>query len=127
MPIVTGLLVLLLFQCAGEALKGYFSIPLPGPVLGMFLLFICLCLYRSVPLVVDKASQTLIPFLALMFLPAAAGLFFLGTGFNNQWPAVLGAVILGALLSLLFNGLMMKWLCKTKSKTPSHTSISNKS
>ncbi len=126
MPIVTGLLILLLFQCAGEALKAYFSIPLPGPVLGMFLLFFCLCCYRSVPIVVAKASHTLIPFLALMFLPAATGLFFLGTKFNHQWPAVFGAVILGSLLSLIFNGMVMKWLCKTNNQASSNTTMNGK-
>jgi len=115
MPVVTGILILLLFQCTGEALKAYFSLLLPGPVLGMFLLFLFLCLYRGIPAMVGKASQTLIPFLALMFLPAATGLFFLGLEFRNQWPAILAAITVGSVLSLLFNGLMMKWLCRNTS------------
>ncbi len=115
MSLLNGILVLLVFQCFGEAIKAYFDLRLPGPVLGMFLLFIALCLFQKVPDAVAKSSQTLIPLLAIMFLPAAAGLFFLGAQFNDQWLAIIGAVVLGSFLSLFFNGLVMKWLsAKTK-------------
>ncbi len=112
MSLLNGLLILLLFQCLGEALKTWLNLNLPGPVLGMLLLFFGLCLYRDIPPSVAKSSQTLIPMLALMFLPASVGLFFLGAQFDDQWPAIIGAIVIGSLLSLTFNGLIMKWLCK---------------
>ncbi|MEE8057920.1 MAG: CidA/LrgA family protein [Pseudomonadales bacterium] len=73
MSLITGLLILLVFQCLGEAIKATFELSLPGPVLGMLLLFLGLCLYREIPNAVAKSSQTLIPLLALMFLPASVG------------------------------------------------------
>lgn len=112
MSLLTGVLILLLFQCLGEVIKAFFSLNIPGPVIGMVLLFITLCLRAKVPGAVIKTSQTLIPLLALMFLPAAAGLFFLGREFKDQWGAVLAAVVVGSILSLIFNGLMMKWLLR---------------
>lgn len=112
MSLINGLLVLLVFQCLGEAIKAYFDIVLPGPVIGMFLLFFSLCLYRGVPAAVATSSQTLIPLLALIFLPAATGLFFLGPQFNDQWLAIIAAVTLGSALSLIFNALLMKWLSR---------------
>lgn len=110
MPLLKGLFILLLFQSLGEAIKAWLQLSLPGPVLGMLLLFCGLCLYQDIPESVAKCSQTLIPMLALMFLPASAGLFFLGHQFDDQWPAIIGAVIIGSLLSLTFNGLVMKKL-----------------
>lgn len=107
---LNGILVLLVFQCGGEAINAYFKLRLPGPVIGMLLLFLGLCLYRSVPTGIAKSSQTLIPLLALMFMPAAAGIFFLGAEFADQWPAIIGAVVVATVLSLIFNGLLMKWL-----------------
>jgi holin-like protein len=112
MSLINGLLILLLFQCAGEALKAVFNLSMPGPVLGMLLLFIGLCLHRRTPAAVAKCSQTLIPMLALMFLPAATGLFFLGPTFDGQWLAIITATVVGSILSLFFNGLMMKWLSR---------------
>ena len=114
MSTVNGLLILLLFQCAGEMVKAYFNLRLPGPVLGMFLLFFGLCLYRGIPVVVGRASQQLIPLLTLMFLPAATGIFFLGSQYREQWPAILIAIVLGSMLSLFFNGLVMKVLSRPK-------------
>ncbi|WP_159931156.1 CidA/LrgA family protein [Oceanicoccus sp. KOV_DT_Chl] len=104
--------MLLLCQTAGEAIKAYFQLNLPGPVLGMFILFTGLCCCRGVPAAIAKSSQTLIPLLGLMFLPAAAGLFFLGKQYDSQWPAIIAAVIVGSLLSLIFNALLMKTLSK---------------
>ncbi len=41
-PLLAGFTWLLLFQCAGEALAYFFDLPIPGPVLGMALLFAAL-------------------------------------------------------------------------------------
>jgi holin-like protein len=43
---LAGLTLLLLFQCAGEALVHGLKLPFPGPVLGMLLLFVTLTLRR---------------------------------------------------------------------------------
>lgn len=109
---IKGLLIILVFQCIGEAIKALTNVFLPGPVIGMVLLFIALCLWRSVPSPVAQASGSLINLLPLLFMPASAGLFFLDSRFDDQWPAIIGAIVIGTLLSLLFNGLIMKRLVK---------------
>ena len=114
MSLINGLLVLLVCQCAGEAIKAYFGLSLPGPVLGMFILFIGLVLYQDIPEAVAKSSRTLIPMLGLMFLPAATGLFFLGAKYADQWPGIIAAVVIGSLLSLIFNGLLMTFLARKR-------------
>lgn len=115
MRLLNGLLVLLVFQCCGEAINAYFDLGLPGPVLGMMLLFVMLCLLGFTPTPVVKSSELLIPLLALMFLPAATGIFFLGPRFDDQWPAIIGSLVIATVLSLLFNGLLMKWLAGRRS------------
>lgn len=112
MQLLNGLLILLVFQCLGEAVSGYFSLDIPGPVIGMLLLFLGMSLRGSAPAAVVRSSQTLIPLLAIMFMPAATGIFFLGPKFSDQWPAILGAIVIATVLSLLFNGLLMKWLAR---------------
>ena len=110
-----GLAILLAFQCLGEAIKAYTGLILPGPIIGMFLLFLSLCLWRGVPLFLNQSSQTLIQYLGLMFLPPSVGLFFLGERFDDQWPAIIAAMVLGTLLSLIFSALLMKHLIGNKS------------
>jgi holin-like protein len=68
-----------------------------------------------VPESVAKSSRTLITMLGLMFLPAATGLFFLGSHYSDQWPAIIAAVVIGSLLSLIFNGLLMSFLARKRS------------
>ena len=115
MSLINIVLVLLVCQCAGEAIKSFFSLSLPGPVIGMFILFIGLVLYGDVPEAIAHTSRRLISLLGLMFLPAAAGLFFLGSQYNNQWLAIIAAVVVGSLLSLIFNGLLMTFLARKRS------------
>jgi holin-like protein len=109
---IKGLFVLLLFQCLGEAIKAVTGIILPGPVIGMLLLFFTLCLLRHTPSSVGEASQGMIKLLPLLFMPASAGLFFLDPRFNQQWLAIGGAIVVATILSLLFNGWLMKQLLK---------------
>ena len=112
MSLLNGIILLLVCQLLGEGVKAWWQLSLPGPVIGMFILLLGLCLFRGVPEGLNKSSQTLIPLLGLMFLPATTGLFFLGSDFNSQWPAIIVATVLGTILSLLFNGLVMRWLMR---------------
>lgn len=114
MQTLIGFLILVLFQFAGEWIKTQWQLVLPGPIIGMLLLFICLIIFQGIPKPLLQAGPLLIRYLAIMFLPAAAGIFFLGDTIGNQWLAIITAIVLGTLLSLIFNGLVMKWLYRGK-------------
>lgn len=105
-----GFLVLLVCQCLGEAFKALTDIALPGPVIGMLLLLAVLVIRGGVPEWLGQTSSKVISYLSLMFLPPAVGLFFLGPDFADQWPAVIAAIVLGTLLTLLVSAALMQWL-----------------
>ena len=107
---IKGLSILLLFQCAGELIRHYTQVVLPGPVIGMFLLFIALCLRGRVSSSLQKASQNLIGMMTLLFVPATTGLFFLSSQIMSQWLAISVALVAGTILSLIFNALLMRKL-----------------
>lgn len=109
---LAGFLTLLGFQLLGEVLQRGLGLPLPGPVLGMLLLLAFLCLRRDVPADLETGSQRLIELLPLLLMVPAAGAFFLGAGFADQWPAFLAAVSLGTVATLGFCGLLLKKLGK---------------
>ena len=111
---LNGLLVLLLFQCLGELLKWSLDLLLPGPVIGLLLLFVFLCLQGRVSEPLQQTAQGLIQHLGLLFLPAATGVFFLNGLSLQQWLAIAVAVVVGSVLSLLFNGLVIRWLTGTE-------------
>lgn len=66
-------------QLLGEFLVRAFALPLPGPVLGMFLLFAALVARggegaRAVPTQLGVAADGLLGHLSLLFVPASVGL-----------------------------------------------------
>jgi holin-like protein len=67
-----GLAWLLVFQSIGEVISRAFSLPLPGPVLGLILLLIAL----RWPLVrepVGECASFLLAHLSLLFIPVGVG------------------------------------------------------
>ncbi|SEI38698.1 holin-like protein [Allopseudospirillum japonicum] len=69
-----GLLVLLACQLLGELIGRALALPVPSPVLGMLLLLIALIFYGKVPDGVRQASEGILSYLALLFVPAGVGL-----------------------------------------------------
>jgi putative effector of murein hydrolase LrgA (UPF0299 family) len=69
-------------QLLGEFIVRAFALPLPGPVLGMFLLFVALVLpggngdqgSGAVPKQIGAAADGLLGHLSLLFVPASVGL-----------------------------------------------------
>jgi putative effector of murein hydrolase LrgA (UPF0299 family) len=66
-------------QLLGEFIVRAFALPLPGPVLGMFLLFVALVLRggqgkNAVPARLGGAADGLLGHLSLLFVPASVGL-----------------------------------------------------
>ncbi len=107
-----GLAVLVLFQLLGEGLAQTLPIPVPGPVVGMVLLFFVLRQLPPPAWLVSTAGR-LISLLSLFFIPAGVGIFFLPEALQQQWPAILAAVIGGTLLSIALTGLILKALTRT--------------
>ena len=70
---IAAMAALLLFQLAGEVLVQLSGIPVPGPVVGMVLLFLALALRGSTPNPLRGVSQTLLAHLSLLFVPAGVG------------------------------------------------------
>ena len=77
---IQGFVVLLLCQLAGEAASRGFGLPVPGPVLGLVVLFVGLRWYArrrpaeaEPPEGLARVSDGLLQSLALLFVPAGAG------------------------------------------------------
>ncbi|BFM09568.1 CidA/LrgA family protein [Halioxenophilus aromaticivorans] len=107
--LIQGLAWLLLFQCLGEAISRGLGWIVPGPVVGMVLLFAYLAVAPT-PKSLQVVSETLIKNLGVMFLPPAAGLYFLPPEVTGQWPALVGALVIGTAISLTLCALVLKWL-----------------
>lgn len=119
MNFLRGLVVLILFQGIGEGISHISGIPVPGPVIGMVLLFLALQFSQvETPDWLGHAGHSLIRWLSLMFLPACTGLFFLPEISRNQWLPIAGAIVLATLLTLLLAALLMQRLMPANGDRP---------
>lgn len=105
-----GAAILLGCEFAGRKISAAFSLPVPGSVLGMLLLLLGLMIYGGVPRGLARVSEQLLRLLALLFLPAAVGVFYLRDLSAADWLGLLAATVFGTLLSLLLCALLLKKL-----------------
>lgn len=90
---IGALAALLVLQLIGEVLTRVLGLPVPGPVLGMALLFAALLVRGAAPTPLAEASRGLLAHLSLLFIPA-------GVGIVTHLEAV-GAVWLPLVVTLL--------------------------
>jgi holin-like protein len=70
---VKAIIILLSFQLVGEIIIRTLSLPIPGPVVGMLLLFLALLLRDSLVSRVEPTAQYILQNLTLLCVPAAVG------------------------------------------------------
>lgn len=117
MNMLKGLLALLAFQGIGEGIVFLSNIPIPGPVIGMVLLFATLQLSGAeTPDWLGRVGHFMIRWLSLMFLPACTGLFFLPDIATDQWPGIIGAMVIGTLSTMAVAALLMNKLMSSGGK-----------
>ena len=108
-------ITLLLFcQFAGEALATLFHLPIPGPVLGMAILFLGLAVGGGPSPRLEAAAGGILKHLALLFVPAGAGIVLYLDVIARQWLPLAGAILGGTLLTIAVTGVLMQALSRGK-------------
>ena len=111
MKLLFGHLLIIVFYLLGELLSCLLTLPIPGAIYGLLLLFFTLALLPGLlPDTVKVAAQHLIKILSLLLLPATTGIFFLPDDFSAQLPAIIGGVVLATILSMILTIFLMKGL-----------------
>jgi len=107
---LAALTALLVFQLIGEVVSVAFGLPVPGPVIGMVLLFLALAVKGSVPADLQTTGQGLLSHLSLLFVPAGVGVLLHAHLVAEEWPAITAALVGSTLLTIAGTALVMKWL-----------------
>lgn len=102
--------LLLVCQLVGEIIVVAFGLPLPGPVIGMALLFIVLVARGRMPLQLEAVSNQLLANLSLLFVPAGVGVMLHAQVLQTQFIAIAAALVISTLLTLLVTGWLMQAL-----------------
>ena len=114
--LLRGLFWLVLFQLLGTVINSLVLPVLPGPIIGMLLLFAFLLLRGEVGVSLSEASGGLLKYLPLLLVPPAVGVMAYATEIAADFWAVVGALVLSLLVSLVFAGWLMQRLIERKSR-----------
>ncbi|WP_366656370.1 CidA/LrgA family protein [Fodinicurvata sp. EGI_FJ10296] len=110
-----GIITLLLsFQLIGEVVVVALGLALPGPVMGMALLFLGLCLWgaadRVLPHSLDETVGVLLGNLSLLFVPAGVGVVLHLSLVREEWLPIVAALLGSTILTVGLSALAMSWL-----------------
>ncbi|MET1078711.1 MAG: CidA/LrgA family protein [Pseudomonas sp.] len=114
--LLRGLTWLVLFQLLGSALTVLLLPMLPGPIIGLVLLFGFLLLRGEVGEPLTVAASGLLRYLPLLLVPAAVGVMAYAAAIAADFWAVVGALVLSLILSLAFTGWLMQRLIERQAR-----------
>jgi len=117
MTFLNGITVLLIYQLLGEVSVLLLRIPVPGPVLGMIMLFLTLLMRRRSTESLDSASTALLSHLSLLFVPAGVGMVVHFDRIANEWLPISVALLLSTVMTMAATAAIMQGTRRLLSKS----------
>ena len=108
--------LLLVYQLIGEVIALVFKLPVPGPVIGMLLLFLSLLARRGVSDNLRNTANGLLSHLSLLFVPAGTGVMVHLGRVADEWLAIVAAIIGSTVLTIAVTALVMRALMGTRKR-----------
>lgn len=102
--------LLLVYQLVGEFIVHLARLPVPGPVVGMLLLFLTLLARGAAPEWLRETSQTLLSHLSLLFVPAGVGVLLHFKRLGAEWLPIAVALVASTVITIGVTALVMRWL-----------------
>jgi holin-like protein len=107
---LAALTVLLVYQLVGEIVVVASGLPVPGPVVGMALLFVSLLLRGTVSDDLRDTANGLLRHLSLLFVPAGVGVMAHLHRLTSEWLPISVSLVLSTLLTIAVTALAMRAL-----------------
>jgi holin-like protein len=109
---INTFLTLLIFQTLGESLAYAFALPIPGPVIGMVLLFCYLLVKHDAAAKLAPITIEFLKHLSLLFVPAGVGIMVHAQRVATEWLPITVALAVSTTASLVVTALVLRWLQK---------------
>jgi len=109
---VEAFAVLLVFQLVGEVLVQALALPVPGPLIGMLLLFAGLVLRGELGAELQRSAQALLSHLMLLFIPAVTGVMMYVDRIEREWLPFVAACLLGAMITMAVTAFTLRWMLR---------------
>jgi holin-like protein len=100
-------ILLLVCQLTGEVIVIASGIPLPGPVIGMALLFTGLLIKGDSPPGLDKMADGLLSHLSLLFVPAGVGVMLHAELIGTELIPIAISLVVSTLVTIIVTAWVM--------------------
>lgn len=114
--LLRGLTWLVLFQLLGTALNVMVLPMLPGPIIGLVLLFIALLARGQASESLQVAASSLLRYLPLLLVPPAVGVMAYTEAILDDFWAIVGVLVISLVVSLIFTGWLMQALIRRQQR-----------
>lgn len=111
---LAALTTLLVYQLIGEVLSRALTLPIPGPVIGMALLFATLAWRESVAERLRETAHTLLQHLSLLFVPAGVGVMLHFRRVGDEWLPLLASLFASTVLAIAVSALVLHLLARRR-------------
>jgi holin-like protein len=105
---VLALAALVVFQLAGEIIVRLFTLPVPGPVVGLVFLYVALAVHGSVPVGLRATGNVLLQHLMLFLVPATTGLMMHFRRLGDEWLPILLAAVGGTAVTMALTAVTLR-------------------
>ena len=105
-----NLTIILVCQLVGEIVSRMAKLPVPGPVLGMALLFAGLMVRDRMPHDLETVAGFLHRYLSLLFVPAGVGVITNLDLLVRSWAPIAGAIVIGTAVTIAVTALVLQSL-----------------
>mgnify|MGYP001827805910 CR=1 FL=1 len=108
MTFLNGITILLIYQLAGEISVVLLRIPVPGPVLGMIMLFLTLLVRNRPTGSLGETSTALLSHLSLLFVPAGVGIIVHFDRLIEEWIPLTAALVVSTVVTMIATAAIMR-------------------
>ena len=107
-----ALTILLVFQLIGEVIVQLTRLPVPGPVIGLMLLFLSLCMRGRLATPLRDTANGILQHLSLLFVPAGVGVMVHFARVSGEWVPIIIALLASTALAIAVAALVMRALMR---------------
>ena len=107
---IGAITLLLVFQLIGEIIGRTLALPIPGPVIGMALLFAALAARGGPSSELRDAAQGLLKHLSLLFIPAGTGVMLHFQRMSDEWLPLVISLLASTVITIAVTALVLRFL-----------------
>ena len=116
MRYIKQILIIIVISFIGELLNYFISLPVPGSIYGMILLFILLCSGMVKIHQIEETGKFLIDIMPMLFVPSAVGIMSQFDQLKSIWIEIIVITIVTTFIVMGITGLTTQAIIRLKKR-----------